>query len=264
MRWMFLTVTVLLIAAIGLVGCSTENTVVAPVDSNNIAAAPVRSPGSGSFTLEAKYTYFKNYPGGNAIYLLRIIPGPDFSGDATVKASADRLIKTEFTNTHLNSETLMTELVVDPSKQLPYGTYFITVTVSNQTQQESVELELQLMDWGVNSATRAVTARDQFIDWLAVEYPGLGSFDVEPWEKLYCHYPEVIIHEHYTFLSDNWEFRVSCHITWIPEDYYTTFWLRPRGEWEPILAVERVWDEATQGYVFLEVPLEDWNYINGY
>lgn len=255
---------VLIILGLILAGCSGDGPAVAPVNDSITAMTTALGGGQGSFALEAKYTYFKSYPSGQAIYLLRIEPGPDFSGDATVKVTADRLIKTELTSTHLNTESPMTELVLQPSKQLPFKSlHFITVTVSNQTHEESVELELELVDWGVNSMNRAVTARERFIDWLAVAHPELGNFGGEQWQ-VYCHYPQIIIHEHYTHLSDDWEFRVSCHITWNPEDYCETMWLRPRGQWDPVLAAKYEWDEANQDYIIYETSLDDWDYYFGY
>ncbi|UCE25419.1 MAG: hypothetical protein JSU74_05070, partial [Candidatus Zixiibacteriota bacterium] len=218
--------------------------------------------GTGSFTVEAKYSFFRSYPGGNAIYLIRIEPGPDFSGDATVNVSSDRLIKTELTSTHLNAESPMTELVLDPSKQLDFGFYYVTVTVSNQTYQESVELEVEMYNWGILSMNHAVTARERFIDWLETEHPELGNFGGEKW-KVYSHYPLMEV-EHYTHLSDNWEFRVCCHVTWNPQDYYEALWIRPRGQWDPILTAKFAWDEASQSQIIYETPLEDWNYYYGY
>lgn len=264
MRLLMVTATAIMLVGLLLIGCSSERPTSSSADSADLSMAVERGGGEGSFTLEAKYTYFKNYPGGQAIYLLRIEPGPDFSGDAIISVSADRLIKTELTNTHLNAQTPMAELVLQPSKQLPFDSYhYITVTVSNQTHQESVLLELELVNWGILSMNRAVTAREHFIEWLEVEHPELGNLAGEQW-GVYCHYPQIIIHEHYTHLSDNWELRVSCHVTWTPEDYYETLWLRPRGQWDPIMAAKYDLDEASQSWIIYETPLEDWKYYFGY
>jgi len=252
----------MIICGLIVVSCSDNGPALSPTESTDLSMAAGRGGGEGGFSLEAKYTFFRSYPGGQAIYLLRIEPGPDFSGDATVSVNSDRLIKSELTATHLNSQTLMTELVLKPSKQLEFGFYYVTVTVANQTHQESIELEIEMFDWGILSMNHAVTARERFIDWLEIEHPELGNFAAERWD-VYSHYPLKIV-EHYTHLSDNWEFRVGCHVTWNPEDYYEIMWLRPRGQWDPILAAKYGWDEASQAPIIYETSLDDWTYYYGY
>lgn len=263
MKLLILGAVSVLIFGLVLPGCSTDSPVSTAPDSEHLAMAVENSRGSGSFTLEAKYTYFKSYPGGNAIFLLRIQPGPDFSGDATLSVSSDRLIKTEFLTTHVNAESPITELVLDISKQLPYGFHYVTVAMTNQSYQESVELEIEVVNWGILSMNRAVSAREWFIEWLEAEHPELGSFAGEQWE-VYCHYPQVIIVEHYTHLSDTWEMRTSCHITWNPQDDFTLMWLRPRGQWDPVVCAKREWDDVSQSTVINEIPVEDWIYYYGY
>ncbi len=263
MKSLTVAAAILAMFCVVFVGCSSDNPVQAPVENSSVAMASGSDTGTGSFTVEAKYTFFRGYPGGRALFLLRIIPGPDFVGDATVSLSSDRLLKGEFTTTHLNSETEMTELLLDASKQLEIGFYYVTVTVSNQTHTESVELEVEMFPWGILSMSNAVGARANFIDWLEQEYPELGSFATERWTDIYSHYPLRIV-EHYTHLSDNWEMRVGCHVTWTPEDYYEVYWLRPRGQWDPVIAAKMSWDEATQSQITYEIPLEDWLYYYGY
>lgn len=262
MKSLLISVTTLLLIGLIVGGCSTDTPTVSPVDSNSIDMAVDRGPGSGSFELEAKYSYFRSYGGGKAIYLLRIIPGADFGGEATVSVDCDRLIKTEFTSTHLSAESPMTELVLSNSNKLEEGMYYLTVTVSNQTHQETIQLELEIVWWGILSMNNAITARENFIGWLNTEHPELGSFAGEQW-TVYSQYQLRIV-EHTTHLSENWEMRVGCHVTWIPQDYYEVYWLRPRGQWDPVVVAEMRWDDVSQSFIIFEQPLDDWIYYYGY
>lgn len=263
MRLLAKTAALIAVITMTMVGCSSNNPVQAPEQNNNVAMAPGTNMGTGSFTVEAKYTYFRSYPGGRALFLLKITPGADFVGDAIVSLSSDRLLKGEFTTTHINAETGMTELLIDASKQLEIGFYYVTVTVENQTCVQTVEFEIEIFSWGILSMNNALDARDNFVGWLEAEHPEFGSFTGELWTDIYCQYPLRIV-EHYTHLSDNWEMRVGCHVTWTPEDYYEVYWLRPRGQWNPIVAAKMTWDLDTQTYVINEMSVDDWIYYYGY
>lgn len=263
MKFHLVSATILTCLGLCLVGCSSDDSWQSPVagDQTSMAAESVR--GTGSFTVEAKYTYFRSYPTGGAIYLIRLIPGPDFAGDVSVSVSADRMLNAELTVQELSAETNITELTLAPTRQVPYGFDTVMVTISNQDHQESIQFELDVWDSGILSMNHAVDSREQFIDWLEVEHPELGSFADEQWDVYYT-YPGIKIVEYYTSLSDNWEFRTNYHAASWGTDIFTKMWLRPRGEWDAVVAAWRHWDDSVQEWVIEEIPVTDYPIYLGY
>lgn len=263
MRKSLAAMAALILVGLFLVGCSADNPVQPSADQIVLGKKPVEPPtGQGSFTLEAKYTYVRSYPGGGGIYLLRIVPGADLEGDVNLSLSANKFLTAQLTNSIVNSASTVAELTISPTRQVALATHLITVMASNQTHQESIELEVEVVNWGVVSMGIAQEKQDQFIDWMQVEHPELGNFANQQWD-VYGTYPQIMIVEHYTFLSDDWEFRICFHVMIPPYDW-SKMLLRPRGQWEPVLAAIREWDESSQTYIIHDMPIEDYPIIYGY
>lgn len=259
------TLLIVVGVALGMIlsGCSGDNPVQAPVDQSISEKKPTPPElGEGSFTLEAKYTYIRSYPGGGGVMLLKIVPGPDFSGDVAISVDAHQTLGAALTTGILNGEETVAELTVSPTRQVPLALHVITVTAENQTQQQSLELQVEVFNWGIMSMNIAQDTQDRFIAWLGDEHPELGNFSNQKWD-VYSTYPLVKIVEHYTFLSDDWEFRICFHVM-IPPDDWSKMWLRPRGDWEPVLAAQRAWDDIIGDYVINEIPLSEYPTFFGY
>ncbi|UCD63855.1 MAG: hypothetical protein JSW34_00055 [Candidatus Zixiibacteriota bacterium] len=258
-----LPVIAVVLLGVLLSGCSSDNPVQTPIDPGATCKKPTPpEPGEGSFTLEAKYTYIRSYPTGGGVMLLKIVPGADMSGDVAISIDAHKTLGAQLTTGLLNAESAITELTVSPTRQVPLGLHVVTVTAENQTHQQSLELEVEVFNWGILSMNKAQETLDQFTDWLSDEHPELGNFANQRWE-LYSTYPLIKIVEHYTFLSDDWEFRICFHVM-IPPNDWSKMWLRPRGEWEPVLAAQRAWDDTAGDYVIEEIPVGDYPIYFGY
>jgi len=259
------TILVAIVVFFGLmfIGCSSDNPVQPTADQIVLEKKPVEPPtGQGSFTLEAKYTYVRSYPGGGGVYLLRIVPGPDLEGDVALSVSANKYLGAQLTSAVVNSAATIAELTLSPTRQVVLATHIITVTASNQTHEESVELEVEVVNWGIGSMSIAQDKQNEFVAWMQGEHPELGNFNNQQWD-IYGTYPQIMIVEHYTFLSDDWEFRICFHVMIPPYDW-SKMWLRPRGEWDAILAAIREWDDDLQDYVIHEMPVEEYPIISGY
>lgn len=264
MRSVSVTAAILILLGLTFVGCSGDNPVQPWAPDGSINNKPVDPPptGEGSFGLEAKYTYIGSYPTGGGVFILRLVPGADLTGDVALNISALKTLNATLTTTTVNAETPIAEVVISSTAQVPIALHNITVTASNQTHEEVIQLEVDVIPWGIVSMNWAQEKYGQFEDWLRDEHPELGNFASQKWE-LYSTYPRIVVVEHYTFLSDDWEMRICFHVMIPPYDW-SKMLLRPRGQWDPILAAVREWDEGAQDYVISEMPVEDYPIINGY
>lgn len=263
MRFLFVSAAALICFGLLFVGCSSDNLAGTSVSPTVLDKKPVEPPtGEGSFTLEAKYTYIRSYPGGGGVYLLKIVPGADLTGDVAVTVSAAKPLTAQLTTSIVNAQSPITEVSLNPTAQASMGMNIITVTATNQTHEETIELEAELFSWGILSMNVATEKHDEFIDWLGDEHPELGNFMRIRWD-MYGTYPGIKIVEHYTYLSEEWEFRICFHVM-IPPDDWSKMLLRRRGEWEPVLAAERVWDDSAQDYLINEIAVEEYPVYFGY
>lgn len=264
MRLLLVLTAVLICIGLAFVGCSSDNPIETPMSPTSLEKKPVEPPptGVGSFSLEAKYTYIRSYPGGGGVYLLRVIPGADMTGDVAITVSAAKALTAQLTTSVVNAQSAITEVSLDPTAQASMGLNLITVTATNQTHEETIQLEAELFGWGILSMSIATETQDRFMDWLGDEHPELGNFSRIRWD-MYGTYPGIKIVEHYTYLSEEWEFRICFHVM-IPPDDWSMMQLRRRGEWEPVLAAKREWDEGAQDYIIHEVPIEDYPVVFGY
>ena len=264
MRLVAVTAAILILLGLTFAGCSNDNPVQSWTDAASLNKKPVDPPptGEGSFGLEAKYTAIGSYPTGGGVFILRLVPGADLTGDVALSISAHKTLNATLTTTMVNAETAIAEVAISPTAQAAVALHYITVTASNQTHEETIQLEVNVIPWGIVSMNTIQEKYGQFEDWLRDEHPELGNFASQKWE-LYSTYPRIVVVEHYTFLSDDWELRICFHVMIPPYDW-SKMLLRPRGQWDPILAAIREWDEGAQDYVISEMPVEDYPIINGY
>jgi hypothetical protein len=104
---------------------------------------------------------------------------------------------------------------------------------------------------------KADREQDMFCDWLEAEYPELGNFSQQTWQRYLTYDPPLIV-EYWTYLNSYWEMRLAVHVTW-EQDKWTKFWLRPRGEWDPAMAAIHDTDDT-----WYEMPTSDFPFLFGY
>jgi len=255
-RNVIITLVLLFTAGLMIAGCSNES-VVQP-ESDQISLKKVKpTTGTGSFTIEAKYTHIRSSPLGGGIFVVRLVPGGDLVGDIALSLSARRALGASLDRTIVNAENSVFEITVYPTETVKFKTYTINLTASNNTGSQTLALDIELIDWGNEATEIALQRRDAFVNWLETEHPELGNFSDRTWFT-YMTYPEILIVEHYTFLDADWEFRM-CHHVMIPPDDWAKMRLRPRGEWDPTLAAYR----ESDGTIY-EIPVSEYPILFGY
>lgn len=254
-----LTVFILL-----LVGCSGQNPVqTTDLDQTKSLTTKAAAVGTGYFTLEAKYSFIMSCPGGGGIIPVRLVPGDGFTGDVNVTVTADKKLGVTLSATVINAADPVVEILFNPSMRINIDTFYVTLTATNGTGQQSVQLTVNVVSASNSVPVKASETRDMFIAWLEANHPELGSFTGEQWFDSWPTYPGIMIVEHYTHLSYNWEFRVCYHVMIPPYDW-SKMLLRGRGVWDPVIAVIREWDDTVGDYVIHEMPVEDYPVIYGY
>ncbi|MEW6410950.1 MAG: hypothetical protein AB1483_00595 [Candidatus Zixiibacteriota bacterium] len=263
MRLTLMAAATLTVLGMVLASCSTDN----PVQPTYAGAALELMPdqpltGSGSFTIKSKYSYVKSYPGGGGIFVLRLAPNGSLEGNVALSVEADPGLSAAVSTPVASADSPIFEITVSPADLIPLGIHFIILTASNLTHTETVTLQVDVIDWGLGNVELGQEKQQQFADWLEIEYPQLGTFSGQAWD-IYATYPQILIVEHYTFLSEDWEFRVCFHVMIPPYDW-SMMLLRPRGEWVATIAAIREWDENSGTYVIRKVPINDYPIMDVY
>lgn len=238
-------------------GCSSDNSVAPSSSDLTLSKKPSPGGGTGDFTIEAKYTYYRSYPNGGGIYVLRVVPGAGFEGDVVLSLNADRALGAQLDRTTVNATETVFEVTLHPSRNVVIGVMTFDVIATNSDMSQTVTLEADIWDWGDGDAGVANQKREEFVTWLEQTHPELGSFSGRSWNS-YVTYPGIMIVEHWTHLDYEWEFRV-CHHVMIPPYDWSKMCLRRRGEWDPILAAHR----ETDGTIY-EIPIEEYPTFYGY
>ena len=246
------------------VGCSIENPADSRVNQGPVTSSVLTSAiGTGGFDLEVKYDSIGSYPGGGGVYLIRLIPEVTLNGDVQLTVDASNVLGAELRTPVLSAQSPIGELTIEPKCRAPKELqYFITVTAANKSMQRTVELEVNTVPWLHLTPEWGWWTKATFDSWLTTAHPELGDMSAMDW-KMYFTYPGIVGAEHWTFLNEDWEYRTCQAVLPAPRDY-SLMWLRPRGEWDGILAAKREWDEVAQEYVIYEIPVEDYPTKGGY
>jgi hypothetical protein len=143
------------------------------------------------------------------------------------------------------------EISIRPVQPIGIGVYPITLCAENSSLRGAVELKVDVMNWPAGNPETVTVKRDEFVQWLEAEHPELGEFSGREWFS-YLTYPGIWVVEHWTFLDPDWEMRICFHVMIPPYDW-SMLLLRPRGQWDPILATMRESDGTTY-----EIPIDEY------
>ncbi len=98
----------------------------------------------------------------------------------------------------------------------------------------------------------ATREKGRFLPWLAAPDPAFAGLAQEEW-TVFQTYPQMLVVEHWTFLSDEWEMRICVHVM-IPAGDWAMVRIRRRGESEPLLAARRETDGSIHAIAMEEYP----------
>ncbi len=246
-------------------GCSDDNAVRKQYQANPLSSIEpgANDPSELTFSIVPKYSYIRSYPGGGGIFIVRLLSTGIFIGDVNLYLKADPSLNASLDRNTLNSRYNIAEITIQPSESVELGTYEIDlyaaygVSPSHTGKYVKITLEVEVMQWGPTNPSNVISKMDDFVEWLEAEHPELGNFSNRIWFP-YMTYPQIWIVEHWTFLDEDWEFRLAYHVTIPPYDW-SKILLRRRGQWNPVLAAERDSDGTIH-----EIPISEYPIMFGY
>jgi hypothetical protein len=224
-------------------------------DEYGISSQPVYR---GTFFIEAKYDYIRSQVGGGGIFLVRMMPGSNFDGTVDLELLADPCLHAHLDRTTLDQASSSAEITVAPDNKAEFKTYQIEVRAAHKGDYCSVYLNVEILQWPCGTPDGACRKMTEFLEWVKEKYPHIRDLSSDQWTA-FLTYPQILIVEHWTFLSPEWEIRM-CHHVMIPPYDWTYFRLRKRDEFDPALAARR----DTENMPLHEIPVEDYPIMYGY
>jgi hypothetical protein len=235
----------LLLLAVAIAGCPW----VPPVDPTQ--------PDQGSYALAATYDSIRSYPGGGGIFVLRLSPLYGFKGTVQLRVEADASLGASVTKRSLISTHRIAEVLLAPKTTAVPGWYTATVVSAHAGVERRLRLSVHVMEWTGPDTADALAQREQFRIWCVQQRPELAEAFSAPL-ALYNTYPEILIVEHRTFLTGDFEVRVCNHVM-VPPDDWSMLRLRKRDSAEPFFAARRESDGTIR-----EIPVAQYPELCGY
>jgi hypothetical protein len=215
------------------------------------------SPDSGLFTIEAKYPYITSYPNGGGLFIAKLIPLENFTGDVYLSLDASPILNAQLNKTVLNTSNEIVEIEIKPSESAEHQIYEFQLLAQNADMSISTPFSVEVWpSFGEIVTEWAESKRDEFVDWLEIEHPEFGDFSNQNWFT-YITYMGILVVEHWTFLNENWEFRICFHVMIPPHDW-SMMQIRPRNIWDPVFTAKRSYDSTVADYIFYEIPVSEY------
>lgn len=233
---------ILLLGAAVLAGCSEEPT-----------TAPEMAAAMGDFTLATDGLTLRSYPGGGGVFVVALEPSEDFAGSVRLSLAAATVLHAELNREILEPDSCVAEVVLHPERGASLGMYDLKLVATHGLQADTVTLTVDVIDWSqVEEPGWELDKLNDFLPWLHDTHPEIGDLSGQQWFR-YITRPQILVVEHWTFLSRDWELRLSFHVMIPPYDW-SRLLVRRRGEVTPRLAALR----ATDGTI-TEIPVSEFD-----
>jgi hypothetical protein len=211
--------------------------------------------GTQAFRLGVVADTIESYPSGGGLFIGYISGFSGIQEPVAISVEGDARLHPKLTRTSLSGTDSVFELIVKPEAKLVLGDYPIKITATSGDDSEEIELVVSLVDNGANRED-ALVKFDQFFQWLSQEKPEVAQ-EIQSDFFLYKTYLILIV-EHYTVLTENYEIRFCYHVMIPPYDW-SKIRIRERNVIEPELAAER----STDGTIH-EIAVSDYPTFYGY
>ncbi|MFA6569932.1 MAG: hypothetical protein WCT77_01710 [Bacteroidota bacterium] len=222
--------------------------------SSNDPVDPVKD--AGDYTLTAKYDSVKTYPKGGGIFVIKMSPDNNFAGKVRLKIDANSALKAKLSKSELSSKDSVIDIILSPDENINYGSYPIKLIASHKGTERALEMNADIVQWGEN-INDALEKLYQFRTWI-IDNKSQYQNIFDEYVNSYSTYPNILIVEHYTFITEKYEIRLCYHVMIPPYDW-SKLWIRSRNKMEPELIVQR----QTDGTIF-NIPVTEYPIIFGY
>jgi len=210
------------------------------------------------FTIDAKYSYIMSYRDGGGIFLINMTPRHNFNGNVSLKIDASANLNVQINKDILNESSRVAEISLYPNNLTRIGLHEIEITATHANISRLITLEVEILNHSIdNPSSYIIGKKNKLINWLESEYPIFDNISNQDWFA-YMTYVEILVVEHWTFISSEWEIRLCCHIT-IPPYNWSMLRLRKIGEIDPILAAKCEYND-----IIYEIPISEYPIMHGY
>ena len=223
---------------------------------NDIIIDPVEND-MGDYTLVSKFDSIRSYPLGGGNFVLYIQPDASFKGEVKFSIEADPKLNATLNKTTLTSKNNVIELTINPVASVDIKDYPITVKATHNNIEKKKYLNVKLYQWLPGNTEASDLKLNDFKSWLIAQNPKYASLFQYQMQK-YLTYPEILIVEHWTYLSNDYELRFCFHVMIPPHDW-SRIQIRQRGRVEAELSALRV----TDGTISI-IPNSDYPILSGY
>jgi hypothetical protein len=213
---------------------------------------------AGGYTLSARYTHIRSYPGGGGIFTVYIEPEADFAGTVRLSLLGEQGAICTLNRKVLDRTCRVAELRLSPDAGMPVENFTIQVKAEHAYSSKVLPLNVTMYDWSHGDPDQELVLLDRYLDWVRANHPELGAIPMES-HRRYLTYPEHLIVEHWTFLTPTWELRLCRHVMIPPHDWSMVL-LRRFGSLEPVLAA-RLDNSASEIH---EISVAEYPILYGY
>lgn len=215
------------------------------------------SAGKGGFEIKAKYDSIRSCPGGGGLFVFYIHPGQDLTGSINLSIVSDQHLGASLNKNRLSKTDSVAELTILPDLSTEVKKYQVRIIAKNDTLSREITLSVDVINWPHDIDSEALIKRNLFSTWIEAHKPEyINAFAAT--EMLYNTYPQIIIVEHYTFLTPEWELRFCTHVM-VPPDDWSMIRIRKRSAVEAEFAAKLFTDGTIQ-----EIPVSDYPVMIGY
>lgn len=194
----------------------------------------------------------KSCPGHIAWLLVNITIVGDPDALLSISVHSNRSIQTQY---HLwsNSSPQVLEVFLYPNTTHINANIGVEVSVTADMVTVTDVATVYVVDWSLPDLTLVTDMHYTFVQFLAANYPDFGIDETITWTAT-LNAPQILVVEHYLFMSEFWEMELSRHVMIAPYDWINVY-LRPRGALTPSWAgMIESWTNNNQTILEIEPP----------
>jgi len=170
----------------------------------------------------------------------------------SISVHPNRSIQTQY---HLwsTSTPKVLEIFLYPNTSHINSNIGVEVRVTTDTVSATDVATVHVVDWTLPDLTQVTDIRNTFVQFLAINHPDFGIDETVTWTPT-LNAPQILVVEHYLFMSEFWEMELSRHVMIAPHDWIRVY-LRPRGALTPSWAgMIESWTSDNQTILEIEPP----------
>lgn len=219
--------------------------------------SPNDSIDSGEYELLVKYDSIRSYPGGGGIFPIKINPLEGFDGKVILRVVADRRLNAIIRNDTLNKNLTIANLIISPDSNISISDTQILLIASHAGREKEILLNVEIFNWESGEFETSDDKLTNFRDWAinrGFDFSELLNDDTFKYRT----YPEILIVEHSTYISEKYEVRICYHVMIPPHDW-SMILIRPLNSVEAVKSARRESDGTIS-----EIPVSEYPILLGY